>query len=305
MAGRRTPLAALLLIALGVALPRCFLTPGTLSALTGAYRSKAAPSRSALSARGGDDEGEEEEEVEPFTGAKGDMVEAIFPEDGQWYTGVIEKKNKDGTFDVKWDDPGDGDAVVTVAANKIKPYVPPIPLSELKVGQKLTGTVVSVAGFGAFVNVGAEKDGLVHISRLKEGYVDNIEDVVEAGQEVTVWVSEVNLQDNKLGLTMVEGKMSGGAPRKNAVDLNPFMDLVWGNKIPGKVVSIQTFGAFVEVSPPGGGDSATGLVHISAMGEGFVSNVADVVSVGDEVEVYVKDVDLQNKRISLSMKPLS
>jgi len=232
--------------------------------------------------------------------AKGDAVEAIFEEDGNWYSAVVDKAVGDGTYVVKWDNPDGGPETSTCKEADIKKYVPPIPLDQLQIGGKYEGEVVSVAGFGAFVNIGAEKDGLVHISAVSDSFVENIESIVQPGQKVTVWVKGV--ADGKLSLVMVESKLSGGgrgprAPR----DLTPFQSLVGGGKVKGKVVSTTAFGAFVELTASNGA-VGQGLVHISAMGNEYVSDVNSVVSVGDEVEVYVKEVNLATNKMSLSMK---
>lgn len=234
----------------------------------------------------------------------GDVVEAVFADDGNWYPGTVVKSNADGTYEVKWDNPDGGPETSAVKVDEIKKYTPPIPLEELKVGQKFTGTIVGTAPFGAFVNIGAERDGLVHVSCVKEGFVQNIDDEVQQGQEVTVWVKQI--QDGKLGLTMVESKLGGGGgggrgPRPKA-DLTPFKDLGWGDKLTGTVVSVTNFGAFVSVAPPSGGEAAQGLVHVSEMSDSYVEDPGSVVSVGQEVEVVVKNVDLDGGKLSLSMK---
>merc|ERR1740138_259687 len=132
-----------------------------------------------------------------------EAVEVVFPEDGNMYPGIVTKINKDGTFEVKWEDPDGGPETSMLSPEDMK--YPPIPLDKLEVGQKYTGTVVNTAPFGAFVDIGAERQGLVHISCLKDGFVDNVDDVVESGQEVEVWVKSI--QDGKVGLTMVESKI--------------------------------------------------------------------------------------------------
>jgi len=230
----------------------------------------------------------------------GDAVEANYG-DGNWYTASVVKKNADGTFQVKWDDAAGGPETADVKEDDIKEYVPPIPMDQLVPGSKHKGKVVSVAGFGAFVNFGAERDGLVHVSCIQEGFVANVNDVISEGQEVTVWVKGV--RDGKISLTMVESKMQmGGGGSRRATDLSPFQALVMGDPIPGKVVSILNFGAFVEVSA--GGDPAQGLVHVSEMSDEYVADPNDVVKVGQEVRVRVKEVNMGTQKLSLSMKGL-
>jgi len=229
----------------------------------------------------------------------GDAVEANYG-DGNWYSAVVQAKNKDGTWTVKWDDAAGGPETADVKEEDMKEYVPPIPLSQLVVGSKHTGKVVSIAGFGAFVNFGAEKDGLVHVSCLQDGFVANVADVVSEGQEVTVWVKGVS--DGKVGLTMVESKLgSGGGGPRAPRDITPFQSLV-GESLPGKVVSVVGFGAFVEMKHPSSSAVAQGLVHVSELSDGYVSDPNDVVKVGQDVTVRIKDVNMGTGKISLSMK---
>lgn len=179
-----------------------------------------------------------------------------------------------------------------------------VSMSDLNVGDKYEGTIKRVAQFGAFVDFGCERDGLVHISCLKDGFVGSASDEVQEGDAVTVWVKSV--EDGKIGLTMVESKLSGGGGggggggTRRRANLTPFEGLIGGRKIKGTVKSIQKFGAFVEVEV--GGEVAQGLVHVSEMSEGFVEDPFSVVSQGDEVQVTVKDVDVGAGKLSLSMK---
>jgi len=167
-------------------------------------------------------------------------------------------------------------------------------LDEVEVGSKYEGKVVNVKPFGAFVDFGCESQGLVHISALKEGFVDNIFDEVVEGQDVEVWVKGID-GNNKISLTMVEGKL--GRPK---ADLTPFEPLVGGEQISGIVKAVKDFGAFVEVEVDG--QVAQGLVHKSRLSNEFVDDVFSVVSEGDEVQVTVQAVDNQNGKLDLSMK---
>merc|ERR1712187_344244 len=232
-----------------------------------------------------------------------EAVEAVFPEDENMYPGIVTKVNDDGTFEVKWDDPDGGPEKSVVKPEDMK--YPPIPLDKLEVGQKYSGTIVNTAPFGAFVEFGAERQGLVHISALTEGFVENVDDVVQAGQEVEVWIKQVT-EDGKIGLVMVESKLAGGGGggRSRApVDLSGFVDSVWGDRLPGKVFSITNFGCFVQVDPPkGDAGPQQGLVHISEMSDGFVEDPWSITEVGAEVSVVVKDVDEIAGKMSLTMK---
>ena len=159
-------------------------------------------------------------------------------------------------------------------------------LKDLEVDQKLEGNVTRTELYGAFVDVGAEKDGLVHISMLKKGNVKRVEDVVEVGNEVQVWVHRIDPEAGRLELTMVQ-----------PVELK-WDDIKPGMTLQGKVVRLESFGAFVDV-----GAERPGLVHISELSNDYVKNTGDVVSVGDQVEVRVLDVDRKKRQIRLSMKP--
>jgi len=177
------------------------------------------------------------------------------------------------------------------------------PITDLKVGQELQGVVISVAPFGAFCDVGADRDGLVHISRISEGFVDNIDDYVQPGNEVKVWVTEVS-EDGRLGLSMVEGKAAGGGGGQRAPqgDIGAFQDVPPSEWLPAVVRSTTGFGVFVAVSPPGGGDEVQGLVHVSQIRDGFVESPHDEVSIGQEVQVRVLNCDVVGQRLSLSMR---
>ncbi len=158
-------------------------------------------------------------------------------------------------------------------------------LKDLKPAMKLEGRVTKTDLVGAFVDVGAECDGLIHISKLKEGQVNRVEDVVQVGQEVEVWVHRVDPETGRLELSMLKPI------------LLKWKDLKTGDRLEGKIVRIENFGAFVDV-----GAERPGLVHVSEMSNDYVKNPAEVVSLGDEVEVSVIDVDRKKRQIRFSMK---
>lgn len=160
----------------------------------------------------------------------------------------------------------------------------PISLAEISPGQKLEATVKKVTLSGAILDVGAQVDGLLHISELGDKNVTRTSDVLTEDQTVTVWVKKVDLTGGRLSLTMV------APPKYTWNDLKP------GLKTEGKVVRLERFGAFVNL-----GAETDGLVHVSEMGTGRVSKPSDVVSEGDLIEVWVKDVDRKSRRISLTM----
>lgn len=158
---------------------------------------------------------------------------------------------------------------------------------ELAPKQRYEGTVVKTTLAGAIVDIGMEQPGIVHISRLKRGPVNRVEDVVEVGQKVEVWVRRVDTDSGLIDLSMVE-----------PLELE-WRDLKSGMVLEGQVTRLENFGAFVEI-----GAERPGLVHISEMSNQYVRNPGDVVSVGDLVEVKVIGVDRRKKRIKLSMKAL-
>jgi len=228
----------------------------------------------------------------------GDTVEAKFPEDGNMYLAEVTKINDDGTFQVKWEDPDGGPEESPCKPKEMK--YPPIPFDKLEVGQKYKGTVKSIRDFGAFVDIGAEADGLLHISSIsKDTRIENIYDFLEDDQEVEVWISGKR-DDGKFGVSMIEGKTDGGGPRPQA-DLGPFADLDPNEFHKGTVQNLVSFGAFVTVHLEDGTE-ADGLVHISQIRDGFVDTVEDELTSGQEVQVRVQSVDLERNKMSLSMK---
>lgn len=158
-------------------------------------------------------------------------------------------------------------------------------LKDLKPAMKLEGCVTKTDLAGAFVDVGAECDGLIHISKLKEGQVNRVEDVIKVGQEVEVWVHRVDPKTGRLELSMLRPV------------LLKWKDLKSGKRLKGKIVRIENFGAFVDV-----GAERPGLVHVSEMSNEYVKDPSEIVSLGDEVEVSVIDVDRKKRQIRFSMK---
>ena len=157
------------------------------------------------------------------------------------------------------------------------------PASELKAKTKLTGKVVKTTLAGVLVDISMEIPGIIHISQLSETAVKRVEDVVQVGQTIDVWVRKVKA--DRVELTMIE------PVGMDWRELKP--ELV----VKGKVVRLETYGAFVEI-----GAERPGLVHISEMAHGYVKTPGDVVKEGDEIEVMVLDVDRKKKQIRLSMK---
>jgi small subunit ribosomal protein S1 len=161
-------------------------------------------------------------------------------------------------------------------------------LADLKPKEKLQGTVKKLELFGAFVDVGVEKDGLVHISQISAENVKNVNDKLTEGQEVSVWVRKVDVEKGRLDLTMIEPM---------GMEWN---ELQTGQVVTGKVVRLEKFGAFIEI-----GAEKPAMIHISEMsGNGYVTSAQDIVKMGDEVTAKVIKVNPRKKQIDLSMKAL-
>jgi small subunit ribosomal protein S1 len=161
-------------------------------------------------------------------------------------------------------------------------------LSKLIKGQILPGTVSSIVDFGAFVDLGGI-DGLVHISELSWSHVNHPSEVVQVGDKVNVQVLDVDLDRERISLGL---KQTTEDPWRQLVKKFPV-----GEIVAGKVTKLVPFGVFVEI-----GDGVEGLVHISEMAKGHVEVPEDVVKIGDEVSVKVMDIDVDRRRISLSMR---
>jgi small subunit ribosomal protein S1 len=161
-------------------------------------------------------------------------------------------------------------------------------LSKLKPGMRLKGTVSSIVDFGAFVDLGGI-DGLVHISELSWNHVNHPSEVVKVGQEIEVQVLDVDLNRERISLGL---KQTTEDPWRTLVKKYPV-----GAIVEGVVTKLVSFGAFVDL-----GDGVEGLVHISEMARQHVDQPNQVCTVGDKVQVKVMEIDLDRRRISLSMK---
>jgi len=161
-------------------------------------------------------------------------------------------------------------------------------LNKLQKGQVRTGVVSSIVNFGAFVDLGGV-DGLVHVSELSWKHIDHPSEVVEVGQEVTVEVLDVDLERERVSLSL---KATQEDPWRQFARTHQI-----GQVVPGKVTKLVPFGAFVRVD-----EGIEGLVHISELAERHVEIPEQVVQVGDEIMVKVIDIDLDRRRISLSLK---
>jgi len=161
-------------------------------------------------------------------------------------------------------------------------------LQTLQKGQIRKGVVSSIVNFGAFVDLGGV-DGLVHVSELSWKHIDHPSEVVEVGQEVTVQVLDVDMERERVSLSL---KATQEDPWQQFARTHAI-----GQVVPGKVTKLVPFGAFVRVE-----EGIEGLVHISELAERHVDVPEQVVHIGDEIFVKVIDIDLERRRISLSLK---
>ncbi|MBE7014557.1 MAG: bifunctional 4-hydroxy-3-methylbut-2-enyl diphosphate reductase/30S ribosomal protein S1 [Ruminococcaceae bacterium] len=162
--------------------------------------------------------------------------------------------------------------------------------AEVSEGKVYEGIVKSLTNFGAFVDLGGV-DGLVHISELSWGRIKHPSEVVALGDKITVFVKEIDNEKKKISLGF-----------KKAED-NPWVkiekDFKVDDVIKCKIVRLVPFGAFAEIIP-----FVDGLIHISQISNKRIEKVADVLNVGDEVEAKIIEIDMEAKKISLSIRAL-
>jgi ribosomal protein S1 len=162
-----------------------------------------------------------------------------------------------------------------------------VAIADLEPKMRFDGRVTRIELFGAFVDFGSERDGLVHISQISGERVSRVADVLSEGAEVSVWVQDVDKERGRVRLTMVE------PPEMTIEELEP------NQLVKGVVTKLVPYGAFVDI-----GVDRDGLIHVSEMSDGFVSKPSDVLSVGAELEVRVVKVDQSKRRIELSLLEL-
>ncbi|MCB0102156.1 MAG: S1 RNA-binding domain-containing protein [Anaerolineales bacterium] len=160
-----------------------------------------------------------------------------------------------------------------------------VPAVALEPKTKLSGKVLKTTLAGALVDIGQSLPGVLHISQISETPVNKVEDVLNEGQEVSVWVKRV--RKDRVELTMIEPLAYEWKELK--------ADLV----VKGKVTRLESYGAFVDF-----GAERPGLIHVSELAHGYVKTAGDVVKEGDEVEAKVLDVDRRKRQIRLSVKAL-
>ncbi len=162
--------------------------------------------------------------------------------------------------------------------------------ADAEVGKVYTGKVKSLTSFGAFVDLGGV-DGMVHISELSWKRIKHPSEVVSVGDTLEVYIKDLNQEDNRISLGYKKAEDDPWVIFKNNYNI--------GDVVKATIVSITSFGAFAQIM-----DGIDGLIHISQIADRKVENVRDILSVGDEVDVKIIDINFEEKRISISMRAL-
>ncbi|MDR2748743.1 MAG: 30S ribosomal protein S1 [Bifidobacteriaceae bacterium] len=161
-------------------------------------------------------------------------------------------------------------------------------LEDLHVGQIRKGKISSIVSFGAFVDLGG-MDGLVHVSELSWNHVIHPSEVVKVGDDVTVEVLAIEPEKDRISLSI---KSTESDPWQEFAKSNMI-----GQIVHGEVIKLVTFGAFVKLSV-----GVEGLIHISELLDGHVDIPDSVLSIGDNIYTKITDINLESRRISLSLK---
>lgn len=160
----------------------------------------------------------------------------------------------------------------------------------VEIGQTYTGTVKSITSYGAFVDIGGV-DGMVHISELSWSRIKHPSEIVKVDDVVEVYVKDMDAEKRKISLGYKKS------------DDNPWevlrRDFTIGDVCKATIVSLTSFGAFAQIIP-----GVDGLIHISQISTEHVAKPADVLEVGQQVDVKLTDIDFDHKRVSLSMRAL-
>ncbi|MGI5947290.1 MAG: 30S ribosomal protein S1 [Lachnospiraceae bacterium] len=158
----------------------------------------------------------------------------------------------------------------------------------IHVGDAVEGTVKNVTDFGAFIDLGGA-DGLLHISEMSWGRVENPKKVFKTGDQVRVLIKDIQGEKIALSLKFPETNPWAAAAEKYAV----------GNVVTGRVARMTDFGAFVELEP-----GVDALLHVSQIAREHIEKPSDVLKIGQEVEAKVVDFNEEDRKISLSIKAL-
>lgn len=179
---------------------------------------------------------------------------------------------------------GDRKQLLTAKKNELKKAL----FEKLAVGQVVDGTVKNVTDFGAFIDLGGA-DGLLHISEMSWGHIENPKKVFKVGDMVKTFVKDIQGEKIALSLKFEDQNPWAGAEEKFAV----------GNIVTGKVARMTDFGAFIELEP-----GVDALLHVSQIAANHVEKPSDVLKTGEEVTAKIVDFNAETKKISLSIKAL-
>ncbi|MCD8151877.1 MAG: S1 RNA-binding domain-containing protein, partial [Clostridiales bacterium] len=161
-------------------------------------------------------------------------------------------------------------------------------LERIEVGDVIEGVVKNITDFGAFIDLGGA-DGLLHISEMSWGRVDNPKKIYKVGQTVRVFIKDI--RDTRIALSV---KFPEDNPWNNASE-----KFAPGTIVTGRIARMTDFGAFVEIAP-----GVDALLHVSQISREHVDKPADVLRIGQEIEAKIVDFNEADRKISLSMKAI-
>ncbi|MCB9435827.1 MAG: S1 RNA-binding domain-containing protein [Anaerolineales bacterium] len=165
------------------------------------------------------------------------------------------------------------------------PTATPRSIADLTLDMEVKGKVAKVELAGAFIDLGLERPGFLHISQLSTERVNNVTDVVKEGDDVTAYIQDI--KNGRISLTLI---------RPPQFSWRKLTEMI-GATVHGKVVRLEKFGAFVDI-----GAERPGLIHVSELSDEYVGSPEAVVSTGDTVEARIIGVDPNKRQIDLSMK---
>ncbi len=162
-------------------------------------------------------------------------------------------------------------------------------LKDMQISQTRKGLVKNITDFGAFIDLGGV-DGLLHITDMSWGRISHPSEMLELGQEIEVMILDIDYEKERVSLGL---KQKSANPWDNVEQKYPV-----GTTVKGRVVNIMPYGAFIEIE-----DGVEGLIHVSEMSwTKRITKAGEVVSVGEEVEAVVLDIDKDGKKISLGLR---
>ena len=162
--------------------------------------------------------------------------------------------------------------------------------AEIEDGKHYTGVVKSLTSYGAFVDIGGV-DGMVHISELSWSRIKHPSEVVKVGDTVEVYVISADKEKKKISLGMKDHSQDPWTVFTSTYEVGDVANV--------RVVKLMTFGAFAEIVP-----GVDGLIHISQIADHRIEKPGDVLAEGDKVDVKITDVDMENQKVSLSIRAL-